>query len=222
MASLNRIEQIIRHVQPCSSASSSLVERPDKTLFVTAEEAAKQIPDNATVALAGFVGCSCPESVLDALRARYDATSSPRGLCLMWGISSGDKKQRGFGVLAREGLLKRVIYAWTASAPQFVPLVKDGKVEAYNLPLGIISHLTRAIGAGAPGLATKVGLNTFADPREKGGKLNSRTKEELSQVRQDGDREYLWFPAFPVHVAVLRASYADLEGKPRSPSTENP
>ena len=125
---IHRVERIVGHVKPCNSASSPLVTRPDTTQFVTAEEAAKQIPDGATLVLAGFVGCSCPESVLDALRARYDATSSPRALTLVWGISSGDKKQRGFGVLAKEGLLKRIIYAWTASAPQFVPLVKNGQV----------------------------------------------------------------------------------------------
>ena len=71
-------------------------------------------------------------------------------------MSAGDKKERGFGVLARESLVQRIIYAWTASAPQFLPLIKQKKVEAYNLPLGIISHLTRSIAAGSPGLATKV------------------------------------------------------------------
>ena len=54
---------------------------------------------------------------------------------LVWGISSGDKKTRGYGKLAVEGLVQRCIYAWTASAPQFLPLIKENKIEATSSAL---------------------------------------------------------------------------------------
>lgn len=209
-----RALNIVRHVAPQDASSSLELSRPDFTQIVTAEQAAQLIPSNATIALSGFVACGCAESILDAIRARFDKTASPNGLTLVWGISSGNKKGRGFGVLAKDGLTKRLIYAWTASAPEVIEMVKADKCEAYNLPLGVITHLVRAIGQQQPGLATKVGLNTFADPRDKGGRLTSKTTEQLSTVMKHPTtgEDMLFFPSFPVHVSILRATMADTEG----------
>ena len=99
----------------------------------------------------------------------------------------------GLGVLAAEGLVGRLIYGWTGTAPAFLPLVASGAVQAWNLPLGVVSHRIRDVAAGRPGPVTSVGLGTFVDPRSGGGRLNDATREQLVEVVELGGRQYLWY-----------------------------
>lgn len=179
----------------------------------SAHVAVKAIPNGANVTITGFVGVCCPEYILNALRKRFDDTGEPRELGLIWGISSGDKKGRGYDVLAVEGLVSSMVYAWTATAPKLADLARKNKVKAWNLPLGMIAHMIRAAAGGKPGIVSKIGLGTFVDPRLKGGRLNHKTTSNIVEVfsRPDGE-EYLWYNAPKIDVAILRATRADSVG----------
>lgn len=63
-----------------------------------------------------------------------------------------------------------------------------------------------------PGVMTKVGLKTFADPRIEGGKLNEVTKEDIVRVMEIDGEEVLYYKAMKFDIALIKGSYADERG----------
>ena len=182
------------------------------TKFITAAEAAKLVKDGDMIATGGFVGNGHPEALTLAMEQRFLAEGAPRDLGLVYCAGQGDGKDRGLNHFGYEGMVKRVVGGHWNLAPKLGKLAVENKIEAYNFPQGTLTHWFRSVAGKKPGVITKVGLNTFCDPRVEGGKINGVTKEDLVEVIQLGGEEWLWYKPFPVNVAFIRGTTADLHG----------
>ena len=181
--------------------------------FIDAHEAARWVASGDTVCTVGMTLIGAAESILSAIEARFLTAGEPRDLTLLHAAGQSDR-QRGIQHFAHPGMVTRLIGSHWGLAPRWMAMINNNEVEAWCLPQGQIVHLYSAMAAGLPGRLSPVGLGTFVDPRIEGGRMNARTRERpnlIEHVTFRGD-EYLFYPALPLDVVIVRGTHADEDG----------
>lgn len=177
------------------------------------DAAVAQIHDGVTIAITGSGGGLLePDAVLAAIERRFLATGHPCGLTVVHSLGVGNGRGSGLGRFAHPGLVKRVIgghWVWSSAMQE---MAKNDQIEGYSFPGGVIATLLREIGAGRPGVITRVGLRTFVDPRFGGGKLSASAKEDLVELITLDGQEFLRFKPFKIDCSIILASSSDDKG----------
>ncbi|HOE80289.1 MAG TPA: acyl CoA:acetate/3-ketoacid CoA transferase [Smithellaceae bacterium] len=179
--------------------------------IVSLDDAIRVIRDGDTLAIDGFVGYS-PEELLEGLEQRFLKTGEPKNLTLIFAAGIGDSREKGMTRLAHDGLIRRVIAGHLGLAPGLQKLALAGKIECYNFPQGVITHMYRDIAKHHPRTISAVGLGTYVDPRLGGGKVNTATTEDMVELISFDGREFLAYKTTPINVAFLRGTTADMDG----------
>lgn len=181
--------------------------------LLSPEAAASLIRDSDFVIVGGNGGSGAPEAVLDALGRRFDTDGAPRDLTVMHMTGIGAVDRLGLCHLAKEGLVGCVIGGHFGLQLPFMRLIREGLVEAYNLPQGVLTQLCRTLAAKQPGVLTHVGLGTYMDPMQEGGRMNARSTRSLVERVHLQGKDWLFYslPGVPT-VAIIRGTSADEDG----------
>lgn len=184
-----------------------------KKKVISHQAAASLIADDSTLATTAFGLSALPEQLLMGLKERYENEKQPSGLAFVCagGLGNG-VPGRGLDYLAAAGLLRKVILSHISLSPQIAAAIYQNQLAAYFLPQGIIARMYRAIAHNSPGVISKIGLHTFVDPRLEGARANEKSTENLVEVFEIEDEEWLRYKRFDVDTAFIRGTYADESG----------
>ena len=187
---------------------------------LTAAEAARLIPDGAIVTVSSSSALGCPDAVLGAIGARFDAEGHPRNLTTLHPIAAGDMwGVKGIDHIAKPGCLAKILAGSypsgpsSAEPPAIWKMVSGDAIPAYNVPSGIMFDMHREAAAKRPGVLTKVGMDTYVDSHREGCAMNAKAAAEpiVSRVNFAGE-DWLFFPTIIPQVAIIRATTADERG----------
>lgn len=182
---------------------------------VAASEAAEVVRDGDVVAITGNGGGMLEaDEIFAGIEERFLTTGHPRDLVLVHALGVGDGKARGVNRFAHEGMVRRVIGGHWSWSPRMQALARSNKIEAFTLPSGVISLLLRETGAKRPGLITRVGLNTFYDPRVGGGAANEAAQRAapISEILSLGGEDFIRYLPIRPNIAIVRGTYCDEQG----------
>lgn len=170
----------------------------------SATEAAGLIRSGTTVAV-GWLSDGLAAALADA----FADNRQPNDLTIVYAATQGDGRSHGLNLLAHEGLVRRVVGGQWHPVPGLQALAVANRVEAYSLPVGVIKRLFRDIAEGLPGHLSRSGLGTFTDPRNGGGRLNRRTREQLVRLVHPAGDEALLFRGFTIHTALIGVAFME-------------
>jgi propionate CoA-transferase len=180
-----------------------------------------QIRDDCVIAISGFNLATTPEYLILELYKRYIKFGHPKNIFIVSDALPATPR-RGLDSIAEriykdpnQKFLRGMLMPFLGFSPWLQKLVTGDRIEFYGWPIGITAYWFREVASGRPGLITKIGIDTFLDPRQEGGALNPKGIKKMSckiSVIDIDDQEYLLYQAPKPDYALIRATTADENG----------
>src|SRR5688500_13126021 len=118
-----------------------------------ADEAVKDIPDNATIMMGGFGLCGIPENCIQALLHK-----GVKGLTFISNNAGVD--DWGIGLLLQTRQVKKMVSSYVGENKEFERQCLSGELEVELVPQGTLAERIRAGGAGIPAFFTPTGYGS--------------------------------------------------------------
>lgn len=135
--------------------------------FISAQDAAKLIPDNATVMIGGFLRCGSPKRVIDAMIERKTS-----GLTLIANDTGFPDSDRGKLIVNK--MVKKAIVTHIGTNPETGKQLNNAEIEVELVPMGTLVEKIRAAGAGLGGFLTPTGVGTIIETGKQTIELNGK------------------------------------------------
>lgn len=160
-------------------------------VFATAEEAIRDIPDDATLMFGGFGLCGIPENLIDAL-----VRKGVKGLHTI----SNNMGVDGFGMgrMLEAEMIVSHIGSYVGENKLLEEKVLAGKLDLTLVPQGTLAERIRAAGAGIPAFYTPAGVGTIV--------------AEGKETREFNGKTYLLERALHADFALIKAWKGDRQG----------
>jgi 3-oxoacid CoA-transferase subunit A len=156
-----------------------------------AEEAVKDIKDNAVLMLGGFGLCGIPENCIAAL-----VNKNCKSLTCISNNAGVD--DFGIGLMLQQKQVKKMISSYVGENAEFERQLLSGELEVELIPQGTLATRCMAAGYGMPAIFTPSGVGTEVAV----GK----------EIREFNGKEYLMEYAFDADFAIVKAWKGDTDG----------
>jgi len=156
-----------------------------------ADDAVKDIPDNATLMLGGFGLSGIPENCIAAILKK-----GVKGLTCISNNAGVD--DFGIGLLLKTRQVKKMISSYVGENAEFERQLLSGELEVELIPQGTLAERCRAGGAGIPAFYTPAGYGTEV--------------AEGKEVREFNNKKYLLEQWLRADFSIVKAWKGDTTG----------
>ncbi|HLP20645.1 MAG TPA: CoA transferase subunit A [Chitinophagales bacterium] len=160
-------------------------------VVTSADEAVKDIPDNAVIMLGGFGLCGIPENSIAALIRK-----GVKGLTCISNNAGVD--DFGIGLMLKTRQVKKMISSYVGENAEFERQLLSGELEVELIPQGTLATRCMMAGYGIPAFFTPAGVGTEI--------------AEGKETRVFNGKEYLMEHAFESDFAIVKAWKGDTAG----------
>jgi len=156
-----------------------------------ADEAVRDIPDNAVVMMGGFGLSGIPENCIQAILRK-----GIKGLTFISNNAGVD--DFGIGLLLQTRQVKKMISSYVGENAEFERQLLSGELEVELIPQGTLAERIRAGGAGIPAFYTPAGYGTEV--------------AEGKEVREFDGKKYLMEHWLKADFSIVKAWKGDTAG----------